>query len=89
MSLQIINPDAPLTEDNQRARKHARERLDREAERARIGWKGVQALAKEKFGKTSGLSLSECNRLMREIKKLPIVKQEHIATAKQKGVRNH
>lgn len=67
--LQIISPKPILSEARLRNRKHARERLDKEAEQARIGWKGVLVMAKEMFRKETGLSLTECEKLRMEIRK--------------------
>jgi hypothetical protein len=53
----------------ERSKKQARERLDRVAVEERIGWKQVQLIAQDLFGKTKGFTIGECKRLMEEIRK--------------------
>ena len=69
MSLEILPPlpDDPLYMRN---KKRARERLDRIAEEEKVGWKQVQLLAQDLFGKTKGFMIGECNRLMEEVKRV-------------------
>lgn len=68
MPFQIVNPNLPPDPFAKRIRKQARERLDRLAEQEKVGWKGVQLLAQDLFGKTKDFSLGECKILMERIK---------------------
>jgi hypothetical protein len=52
-----------------RARKQAREKLSRVAQQYRVTWKEVLNIAMKTFGKDSGFSISECETLIKEIKK--------------------
>ena len=52
-----------------RDKKHAREILDREAQKNRVSWKEILELANKRFGKRSGLSIGECRKLIEEIKR--------------------
>lgn len=72
MAFQIIIPDLPSPNDPEEAErklKHTRERLDFTAQDQRKGWKGVQLIGQDMFGKTKGYTIRECRKMLEEVKK--------------------
>ena len=57
-----------LIKKSKAAKKGLRE-LDIAAEEMRFGWKQALKVAEELTGKTSGLSLAECKRVIEEMKR--------------------
>lgn len=70
---QILDPSPlnklPSEDLRRRSIKRQREELDLRAEIVRKGWKGVQLIGQDLFGKTKNFSLGECKKILREIKK--------------------
>lgn len=72
MGWQILDPsplnELPSEDLRRRSIKREREQLDLRAEQQRKGWRTVQLIAQNMFGKTKNFSLSECKQIMRIIK---------------------
>lgn len=70
---QILDPsplnELPQEDLRRRSIKREREQLDWNAEQQRKGWRGVQLIGQDLFGKTKNFSLNECKQIMRRIKK--------------------
>lgn len=72
MSFQTISPQSPskpLTKELVRARRKARERVDITARDCRVSWEEVRLISLELVGKRDGLNLSECRKVIEEIKR--------------------
>lgn len=69
---QILDPsplnELPQEDLRRRSITKQREQLDWNAEQERKGWKGVQLIGQDLFGKTKNFSLAECKEIMRKIK---------------------
>lgn len=61
----------PVTYDDfaERDLKRAREQLCRQAQENRVTWKQVEEMAIERFGKSKGLTIGECKKLIEEVKR--------------------
>ena len=65
MAYKVISPMPIENDDIQRVKQRVREQLDKSS----IGWKGVQLIAQDLFGKTKNFSLVECRKLLVAAKK--------------------
>lgn len=70
MGYQLLDPGNKITHSfAAKYLKQAREKLDLVAEQERVGWRQVQLMAQDYFGKTKEFTVSECKYLMEEIKR--------------------
>ncbi len=66
MAFTVIRGTPIESSEVERVKQSVREKLDKTS----IGWKGVQLIAQDLFGKTKGFSLEECRKLLRAARKV-------------------